>query len=93
MQFLKNDLKNLFIGFVKPKEQAEQKEPNCFFEVLIRNVCKSAKTKKFKEIFDSVCSELPEGTIGFTNTPDFNFQIRFCEEEGWSNLSNLSYWS
>jgi hypothetical protein len=86
---MKNNLKNLFIGYVKPKEQKDQKQENIFFDALIRNVCNSAKTKTFKEIFDSVCFELPEGFVGFTNTPDFNFQLRFCEEEGWSYLSVL----
>jgi hypothetical protein len=90
MQFLVDDIQNLFIGFVKPTEQKKQKD---FFEVLIRNVCDNSKTKTFREIFDSACSEFPAGSVGSVSTPDFDFQLRFCEEEGWSYLSYLSYLS
>jgi hypothetical protein len=69
-----NDIKNLFIGFVKPNEQKEQKD---FFDVLIRNFCKNSKTKSFGEMFYSVCSELPADTIDYVSTPDFNFQLQF----------------
>jgi hypothetical protein len=37
MQFLKNDINNLFVGFVKPKEQ--QKQGASFNFELVRNKC------------------------------------------------------
>ncbi len=79
MEFLKNDIKQLFIAFVNPQEEKHEKRQEDFFDVLIQTICKDSKTKTFGEIFDSVCAELP-GSVGFTNTPDFDFQLRLCEK-------------
>jgi hypothetical protein len=77
MLFFLDDVKNLFIGFAKPKEQKEEED---FFKVLIRNVCENSKTKTFREIFESTCKELPDGSVGFVKTPDFDYQLRLWEE-------------
>jgi hypothetical protein len=85
IEFLLTDMKNLFIGFAKPKgptEQNEQTEQKYFFDVLIQNIFENSKKQSFGKIFESVCSKLPAGSVGCTHTSDFNFDLRLCEE-GW----------
>ena len=84
MRFGLDNIKNVFIGYVKPKLQKDENSKD-FFDVVIRKFCESLKSEKtFEEIFNLVLEEMPTDSVGIVKSSDFSLDIRFCnnKEEG-----------
>ena len=83
MRFLLDNVDNIFIGYVKPKQQKLQNDenPKDFFNSVIQKFCENHLAKTFEEIFDLVLDEMPPDSVGSVKSSDFSLDLRFCNEK------------
>ncbi len=73
MRFLLEDIENILILYVKPRQR--NAETFNFFEVLVKTFCKQSKEKTFLEIVEHVMQGNPDH-IGMIKSSDFNLDLR-----------------